>query len=97
MTNEIYLADLERRIAAIEANIQVAEMAAAAGSMTNKVEAAGDLAVYRRRYAELVQRLEQIKSRHAEHWGAARTELAKDIDAFEGMLGRFITGERDFE
>src|ERR1044072_1806087 len=92
-----YVADLERRLAAAAGNVGRMERLLMSGSPMQKVEAAGKLVAYRRRYRELCPRMKETAAHHGERWGAFHTEFAKDIDAFTASLSRFLLHDPRFE
>jgi hypothetical protein len=97
MTKETYIADLERRLAAITSRIQEMDIALSSCSLGQKVTAAGDLEIFKARRAELEIKISSLSREPPERWGRLRTEIAEDIDAFAAELKRFILGDRRFE
>jgi predicted nucleic acid-binding Zn-ribbon protein len=90
MTKEIYLQDLKRRIAALEARIEADRKKLGRGTPQQEVHAAGDLALVEDQLAETKRRLAQLEAEPEGAWEDFKAKLEEALDDVETAIEGWI-------
>lgn len=91
MTNANYVTNLERKLHALDAQIEHAAKLLESGSVPDKAQALNKLAHFRQRHEELAKRIEEARAEGAADWSVLHTDFQKDADALKDMLERWLT------
>lgn len=85
-----YTQHLEQQLQQVDKQIARAEKKLETGDVATKAQALGELSKLRSRHDDLVARIEDAKSKDADHWSGIRESLREDADALGDAVSSWM-------
>ena len=90
MSKTAYLSYLKRRLQKLEVRMKADRKRLAGGSLPEKVEAAGDLALLEGRLEVTKEKLSRLEAESVGSWENFKTEIEQNFDSVEAAFDRWV-------
>lgn len=92
MSKDALRLQLQVRLKQVSKDVAEAESRLAADELSDRVHAAGDLAVLKQREAAIKAKIDRLEHEPDGLWESLKTEIEEDLDAIGDALKRAFTG-----